>query len=111
MTTNSRDIEALLADPRAVCQFMNRALFTGPRSIIGDVLEGMIRGCMKASGEPKLLSYQEAVAFMFLRFDSCIAPIQGDANADQAKEYLLDAPLPVRQIIHNAAIELAAQEH
>lgn len=106
MTTERPTFEAVFADPKAVCTFVNHAIFTAPRTPVGDVLEAVIRGCMKAEGWPGLIDYSEAVAFLFNRFDACIETSKDSSSVDQAMEYLMAAPRPVRQMIHNAAIEI-----
>ncbi|WP_416242766.1 hypothetical protein ACLSSQ_11695 [Azospira sp. APE16] len=53
-----------------------------------------------------LPSYEGAVSYLINHFSACLA-INELATMEATSSYLFQAPLPVRQLIHNPAIELS----
>lgn len=117
MTTDSQTVDVLITSPEAVCELIKKALINPNKTVVDEVLVDFLRGYLKASltitnrhSHPELFDFGLAVVSLVRRFENCLTVNGGDAMGE-ALLYMLHAPLPVRQILHNAAFELSAQEH
>ncbi len=108
--------DALEISPDAVCEVIKEALINPNKTIFDEALVDFLRGYLKVGpvirnrpSSPEFLDFGSAVVWLVRRFDNCLTVNGADAMGE-ALLYMLNAPLPVRQILHNAAFELKAQE-
>ncbi len=103
----------------AICAQIKDVFASGPKSILDEVMVDFMRGYMRRCDfrchantqgaaqqhQSWLPTYSEAIAYLVERFREHM-DIKNQADFEAAFLHLLKAPLPVRQLILNAVIEL-----